>query len=157
LRISLAVIPLFLAAPGVVRGQTSDHRVAWTRSDSIVAVGGRPIRLRVSAWRDFMPRVGGNEDGSDLMVNLQLESLDSAPLPPALVVDSAWVRSAKGLWEAAPSQEVRPTLPNGLDLILRGGPKWPTDQTVDVLVRLRVLTGAVHYLQTRRQPIGRTM
>lgn len=104
-----------------------------------------------------MPRVGGAQPGSDLKVNLQLLSLDSAPLPAGLVVDSAWVRSGQGLWKAAPSQENRPHLPNGLDLILRGGPRWATDQLIDVLVRLRLPTGASHYLQARRQPIGRAM
>lgn len=132
----------------------ADH--AWTQADSIVAIGSGRIRLTTSAWRDFMPRVGGDQRGSDLMVNLQVQGLDGVPLPTGLAVDSAWVRSTEGLWSSAPSPEPRPDLPNGLDLMLRGGPKWDTGQEVDVLVRLRRSGGGVHYLQTRRQPIGRT-
>jgi hypothetical protein len=135
---------------------TNGHELAWAGADSIVAVGSGRIRLRIYAWRDFMPSLERDRDGSDLMVNLQIVSLDEAPLPTGLVVDSAWVRSSEGLWGAAPSHEPRPDLPSGLDLMLRGGPRWATDQTVDVLVRLRRQTGAAYYLQARRQPIGRT-
>jgi hypothetical protein len=79
--------------------------------------------------------------GSALMVNLQIQALDELPLPPGLTVDSAWVRSAGGQWSTAPSRESRPELAHGLDLILRGGPKWPSN-------------GEERYVQTTDQPIG---
>ena len=91
------------------------------------------------------------------MVNLQITRSDSGPLPAGLAVDSAWVRSPSGDWAMAPNDEARPELKNGLDLILRGGPRWPTDQMIDVLVRLRLPTGEAYYLLALQQPIGRTM
>jgi hypothetical protein len=156
LRTSIALIPLMLAAPSASRCQADGHEAAWTQADSTVTVGSSQIGLQVSAWRDFMPSPDGTGGGSDLMVNLQISSLDAAPLPNGLVVDSAWVRSPEGLWQTTPSQEVRPDIPNGMDLILRGGPKWATDQPIDVLVRLQLPTGDAYYLEARRQPIGRT-
>ena len=156
LRTFVTLIAFILTAPGILRGQTNGHELAWAGADSIVVVGSGRIRLRIYAWRDFMPSLERDRDGSDLMVNLQIVSLGAAPLPTGLVVDSAWVRSSEGLWGTAPSHEPRPDLPNGLDLMLRGGPRWATDQTVDVLVRLRLKKGAAYYLQARRQPIGRT-
>ena len=157
MRASILLIPLTLAAPGVSRCQAGGQELPWAQADSTVTVGTGQIGLQVSAWRDFMPNPGGADGGSDLMVNLQIVSRDAEPLPPGLIVDSAWVRSPEGLWPTTPSQEVRPDIPNGLDLILRGGPKWATDQRIDVLVRLQLPTGDAYYLEARRQPIGRTM
>jgi hypothetical protein len=153
---SVALVAFILAVPNLLPGQTTGPGLPWTRADSIVVIGRGQIGLKSYAWRDFMPRAGLIQAGSDLMVNLQIQSLDGRPLPTGLIVDSAWVRSSEGLWRSAPSPEPRPELPNGLDLMLRGGPKWATNQTVDVLVRLRLPTGAAYYLQIRRQPIGET-
>ena len=153
---SLVLVAFTVAIPKVLPGQANGREVAWVRADSIVAVESGRIGLRTSAGRDFMPRPGNAQDGSDLMVNLQILSLDEVPLPTGLLVESAWVRSSERLWGSAPSCEPRPDLPHGLDLMLRGGPKWATNQNVDVLVRLHLPTGRVYYLLARRQPIGRT-
>ncbi|MGH7658180.1 MAG: hypothetical protein ACREL6_08085, partial [Gemmatimonadales bacterium] len=107
--------------------------------------------------RDFMPTIGDTPPGSDLMVNLVITSPDSVALPEGILVDSAWVRSNEGFWSTTPSDEPRPDTPYGMDLMLRGGPKWSTDHTLDVLVRIRMPDGTTHYLQARHQPIGRTM
>jgi hypothetical protein len=147
-RLVAFILATFIVLPGRATGQA----LPWTRADSIVAIGRGQIGLKGYAWRDFMPRPGGKPPGSDLMVNLQIHSLDGRPLPTGLSVDSAWVRSSEGLWQVAP----RPESPNGLDLMLRGGPKLATNRTVDVLVRLRLPAGDAYYLQVRRQPIGET-
>jgi GNAT superfamily N-acetyltransferase len=94
------IVTTFNLLPGRATGQA----LPWTRADSIVAIGRGQIGLKGYAWRDFMPRPGGKPPGSDLMVNLQIQSLDGRPLP------------------------------NGLDLMLRGGPRWATNRTVDVPV-----------------------
>jgi hypothetical protein len=150
------LVAFVLATSTRLSGQAAGQALPWLRADSIVMIGRGEVALKSYAWRDFMPRAGGTKPGSDLMVNLQIQSLDGRPLPAGLIVDSAWVRSAEGLWRSAPSPEPRPELPNGFDLMLRGGPKWATNQTVDVLVRLRLPTGDAFYLQARRQPIGET-
>ena len=93
------------------------------------------------------------------MVSVQVTSENSTPLPPGLTVDSAWVRSKDGMWATAPSDEQRPEVANGLDLMLRGGPKWPTEQLIDVLVRLRLGSGEYYLLANatgdREGSIGR--
>ena len=157
MRATLLVTLALSAVPASASCQAGRTGIPWDLSDSIVVVEGRRLSLRVSAWRDFMPRPGGAQAGSDLMINLQVFTLDSAPLPVGLRVDSAWARSKEGVWRAAPSEEPRPDLPNGLDLMLRGGPEWATDQRIDVLIRLRLPSGTTSYLGVLRQPIGRTM
>jgi hypothetical protein len=156
LRKSIAVVALIAAAPPLLSGQGPDQESAWAQADSVVVVGESQIRLRSYAWRDFMPRLGEITDGSDLMVNLQIQSLGEVSLPTGLSVDSAWVRCSAGRWGTSPSRESRPDLPNGMDLVLRGGPKWSTGQNIDVLVRLRLPNGEVRYVQSRGQSIGRT-
>jgi hypothetical protein len=147
---------LMAAVPQLLPAQATDRELPWAHSDSVAVIGERQVGLRASAWRDFMPRPGGMASGSDLMVNLQIQTLGDLPLPQGLAVDSAWVRSAEGQWSTAPSREPRPEPANGLDLILRGGPRWPTDQAIDVLVRLRLPNGEERYVLARHQPIGRT-
>ena len=130
-----------LAAPGVLCAQRDVH---WAKADSVVALGKARLGLGVYAWRDFMPpRQEGN--GSDLRVNLKIVGRGTA-LPPGLVVDSAWVRSAAGLWATTPTTETRRDLRNGLDLMLRGGPKWATGKNIEVLIKLRLPSGEVGYL-----------
>lgn len=154
---ALALGALVSVAPACLSGQVDDQKLPWSDADSIVAVGGSRIGLRVVAWRDFMPRIGPDRsDGSPLMVSVQIVSLEPKPLPDGLTADSVWVRSPEGVWGTAPSSEPRPGLPNGMELILRGGPRWKTDQRIDVLVRLHTADGSVHHLQVRDQRIGRT-
>ena len=156
LRRAVFLTTLALTAPVALPGQVDGAAAAWGQADSSVAIGDTRIGLRVVAWRDFLPRVGPDRSGSGLLVNLQIARLDSTPWPEGLKVDSAWVRSPGGVWSTAPSSEPRPGFPNGLDLMLRGGPKWPTEHRVAVLVRLRTAAGKAHYLQARGQRIGRT-
>jgi hypothetical protein len=144
------------AAPGLLEAQSNRRDREWSRADSVASIGGRFLGLRIYAWRDFAPHPGGSASGSNLMVNLQLKSLDAAPLPAGLAVDSAWVRSIEGLWATSPTDESRPDFPNGLDLMLRGGPKWKTGQNLDVLVRVRLPSGKVRYVLARRQPLNET-
>jgi hypothetical protein len=150
---------LILGAPFSLSCQVNEQALPWSSADSTVSIGGEAIGLRVVAWRDFMPRIARERtrgEGSPLMVSLQIVNLRERPLPDGITVDSVWVRSPEGTWSTAPSSEPRPGLPNGAEFILRGGPKWKTDQLLDVLVRLRAPDGSVHHLQRRGQRIGRT-
>jgi hypothetical protein len=155
MRISAALV-LIAATPQLLTAQAASQELPWAQADSVAVIGERRVGLRTSAWRDFMPRPGNVPAGSDLMVNLQIQALDDRSLPPGLAVDSAWVRSAEGEWSTAPSREPRPELANGLDLMLRRGPRWAPNQAIDVLVRLRLPNGEVGYAQSRDQPIGRS-
>jgi len=130
-----------VAAPGVLCAQDGAE---WTKADSTLSVGKTRVVLRVYAWRDFMP-LRDDHDGSDLMVNLRIAE-NGAALPPSLVVDSAWVRSAGGLWATTPTTETRLNLRNELELMLRGGPKWEIGQGIEVLVKLRLPSGRAGYI-----------
>ncbi len=147
-----ALCALVLAQPAC--GQKRAANAGWSDADSVVSIEGKRAGIHASAWRDYMPQVGGDGTGSPLMVSVQVMSVNSTPLPAGLTVDSAWVRSKDGMWATAPSDEQRPEVTNGLDLMLRGGPKWPTEQPIDVLLRLRLESGT-YYLLAKQVTIGK--
>src|SRR5262245_57441093 len=155
-RLASISLALLAAVSRPLRAQATTEELPWAHADSVIAVGASKVGLKAHAWRDFMPQPGHAAVGSNLMVNLQIQSPDGRELPTGLAVDSAWVRCAEGRWRTAPTHEPRPTLANGLDLMLRGGPRWSTGQVVDVLVRLRLPNGDLLYLEARERPIGRT-
>jgi hypothetical protein len=72
------------------------------RADSVVLVGSQRLRLQTDAYRDFMPRLDVRRTGSDLMVNLRIQSIEDILLPRGLTVDSVWVTSAEGSWATVP-------------------------------------------------------
>lgn len=113
MRRSVTLVALILAMPNLLPGQASGRSLPWGSADSIVAIGQGQIGLKASAWRDFMPRPGGIQAGSDLMVNRQLQGLDGRPLATGIMVDSAWVRSSEGLWTSAPAPSPAPGCPTG--------------------------------------------
>lgn len=116
--------------------------------DSIATIDGVRVRLTTSAWRDFMPSPQGAA-GSELMVNLQLASNDSTPFPAGLTIDSVWVLSDGDTWATSPTRESRPEIPNGIDLMLRGGPRWDPGRQLDVRARVRPRAGAPVVLGSR--------
>lgn len=152
-----AAVPLHLAIVlGVaVAPLQAQAGLPWRRADSVATIDGHRIAFRAVPWRDFMPSPV-RRGGSTLMVNLLLISADTLPFPEGLRVDSAWVRSGDQVWATAPSTEPRPDAPQGLDLMLRGGPRWETGTPIDVLIRIRSRSGRVGYLLVRGVPIGRT-
>lgn len=86
-----------------------------------VQLGGTPYRLEVSAWRDFMPQIGGDGSGSPLMLVPSL--VDKGGQPLAGVTFQEIVATCKGKeWRAVPDS-------GGT---ARGGPKWPTGATMMV-------------------------
>jgi hypothetical protein len=127
----------------------------WRRADSVATIDGHRIAFRAVPWRDYMPSPV-RRGGSDLMVNLLITAADTLPFPSGLRVDSAWVRAGDRVWATAPSAEPRPDAPRGLDLMLRGGPRWETGTPIDVLIRIRPRSGRAGYLLVRGVLIGRT-
>jgi hypothetical protein len=139
---------------GVAPRLHAQAELPWRSAAPTATIGGHRLQFRAIPWRDFMPSPV-RRGGSDLMVNLLLTATDSLPFPAGVRVDSAWVRSGERIWATTPTDEPRPDAPNGLDLMLRGGPQWETGSPVEVLIRLRFPSGAMGYLLVRQIQIGR--
>lgn len=95
---------------------------AWaSEPPTRLEVAGKTYRLNASAWRDFMPQVGGDGQGSNLIVALSLlDEKDQAG--PKVAFDQAVVTCAGKQWNTASDQ-------NGT---LRGGPKWAVGSSIEV-------------------------
>jgi hypothetical protein len=84
-------------------------------------VDGKAYHLKAFAWRDFMPQVGGDGKGSDLMVTLSLiDAKEQAA--PGIKFDQMVVTCNGQEWKTRPDA-------GGTG---RGGPKWPVGASIMV-------------------------
>jgi hypothetical protein len=111
-----------------------------------VTLGDRKVHLEVSAWRDFMPQIGGDGTGSPLMLTPSL--VDESKKGLEGVVFSEIVATFQG-------QEWKAGLGEGGTA--RGGPRWPTGVR-GLMVRAHyAYQGRVGWLRlSRPTSIGRT-
>lgn len=115
-----------------------------------VSFGGQTLVLESYLWRDFMPVAP--REGRPLAAVLRLRARGE-PVSRAVRVDSAWVIWGDQVWATAPTADA----PSGgdMELLARGGPRWPPGTEVDVVVRLRE-RNAYAFLRAARQRIRRT-
>jgi hypothetical protein len=109
-----------------------------------------PFTIVASLWRDFMP---GADDR--LIVAVIVAATGTGGLPSRLRADRVDIRYADEAWVAHLVEE-QPRDPAGSEFqaIARGGPRWPTDATVDVIVEL-VGPDGVARLRAPHQRIAR--
>lgn len=84
-------------------------------------VAGKPYHLKAFAWRDFMPQIGGDGKGSDLMVTISLVDVKEQAAP-GVKFDQMVVSCNGQEWKTAPDA-------GGTG---RGGPKWPVGASIMV-------------------------
>ncbi|MBI1797724.1 MAG: hypothetical protein HY076_08435 [Candidatus Eisenbacteria bacterium] len=117
-----------------------------------VVVGGVPVALETSLWRDFMPIAP--PDGQALTALLTVRSQNGTPLPDGLQVTAAGVYYLGKRWTSEPESE-RGYDPTAIVYLARGGPRWGPGGTADVIVLLD-FNGAKALLRAANQPITRT-
>lgn len=86
-----------------------------------VELGGSRVHLEVTAWRDFMPQIGGDGSGSPLMLVPSLVNQAGKPLTGVTFQEIVATWEGKA-WRAVPDS-------GGT---ARGGPKWPTGASLMV-------------------------
>ena len=84
-------------------------------------VAGMPHHLKAFAWRDFMPQIGGDGKGSDLMVTISLVDAKEQ-VAPGIKFDQMVVSCNGQEWKTTPDA-------GGTG---RGGPKWPVGASIMV-------------------------
>ena len=131
-RVSSLILVSLLGAPSLASGQCP----AQAESGSVLQVGPDTIQLHLeSVWRDFKPGAYRTADlGSDLMVAFTFHNLDRAKLRTNGPITQVWVRRDRE-WASLSVDSPwvsRDTLTAGQTA--RGGPTWPVDALVDVVV-----------------------
>lgn len=136
-------------------------------SPTEVVIDNRTLSLSAFPWRDFMPG-GWGQDGSPLMVALNLSSGDKKPLPSGIRLDRAWVLFGEQSWEifdlrgqtagrnADKDSWIDCSNVPVCETTARDGPKWGPGVFVDIVVRLTDSKGNHHLLQAPNQKVMRT-
>lgn len=98
-------------------------------------LGGSKVHLKVFAWRDFMPKVGGDGKGSPLMLTPSLVNAAEADLKGARF-DKVLVSCQGQQWQAVPDE-------GGT---ARGGPRWEPGSSLTVKAHF-TYQGKSHWIQ----------
>ena len=120
-----------------------------------VIVGGQTLVLVPSLWRDFQPI--SPSDGKPLVAVLRVQTPDGAALAATFRVDGAWVINGAEVWTASVGEgKLESPSPVAYQVMVRDGPKWGPNVSVDVVVRIREPSGSSQLLRAAAQLIRRT-
>ncbi len=140
-----------LVVPGCRSARPEPLTTAQMREVPLqVSFAGQTLFLEAYLWRDFMPVAP--KEGRPLAAVLRLRSRGE-PVSRAVRVDSAWVIWGDRVWAMAPRADAHSG--GDMELLARGGPRWPPGTEVEVVVRLRE-RDAYALVRAARQRIRRT-
>jgi hypothetical protein len=146
---------VFAACDGSTPTSPADVALAELRAAALrVVVEGQTLTITTSLWRDFMPV--SPPDGQPLTAVITIRSNDGRPVSERITADASWVLFDNESWRAAPEQRPRPQTSPVYELVVRNGPKWGPNVTVDVVVRLIDSTGRAALLRAADQSIHAT-
>ena len=118
-----------------------------------INVEGVEVLLQAYLYRDFAPISPPN--GQPMIASVRVKAVNQRALPASLRPESLHVVFGSEVWSAEPVREWMSTDPTEMEFVARGGPKWPTGSTVDVVLRLRH-GNATLLLKAPAQQIHRT-
>lgn len=111
--------------------------------------------LEVEAWRSYQPTME-RPPGDPMIAILRLRVEGERAIPGALSVDSVWLVRGADV-ERAQAREEQPRVAGAgmVEFVIRDGPRWPTGETMDVVVALGGLGGAPLLVRAPRVVIAR--
>jgi hypothetical protein len=124
------------ASPVAPEPSFSELRTAPTT----VTIAGATVVLEAALWRDFQPIAP--PDGAPLIVAVRLPQ-------STLSIDRIWVVFGDQIFSGTPEQTR-----GAAEWVLRDGPKWGPNVTVDVVARLGANGSSTQLLRAAGQPIN---
>jgi len=128
------------------------------RIPETITVNGVSISMETFLWRDFMPTIGA-PPGSHLRAVITLTAEGTASFPDYVGADRLYVIYGEEVWETAFAEEIRPrdnAHLNQIQLVARGGPKWPVESLVHLIVRITIKGQGYRFIKALNQIIGAT-
>ncbi len=119
-----------------------------------IVADGKTLTLAAFVWRDFMPPAPAV--GRPLQGVLRIATDDGSPVAATVAVDTSWVIHNAEVWAATVEQQPRADTAPHFEVVVRDGPQWGPNVTVDVVVRLRDSAGSQFLLRAAGQKIGAT-
>ena len=143
------------ASEGVVAPRILTVTSELRNAPEVVSLEGVAVHLETYLWRDFQPI--SPPDGKPLLALVRIKGAGGTVLPATLKADSVWIVNGELAWVAS----LREEQPRGPDLsffeaMARDGPKWGPGITVDVVVRLRNVSGQRVLVRVGGQMVHRT-
>ncbi|MGB9893989.1 MAG: hypothetical protein ACPLRA_06205 [Candidatus Saccharicenans sp.] len=122
-----------------------------------LVIDGLKITMQAFIYRDFMPST--EPSGSELRAVISLIAQNVSTFPDYITGDRLYVIYGTETWESGFYEEIRPSSPgqlNQITLLANGGPKWPINSQITVIVRLVVKGQGHKYLKALNQIIQAT-
>jgi len=159
----ILAITLFLSSCKVRKNQqlsgnktTVENKMATLNEiPDQLKINGNKIKAEVYLWRDFQPI--SPPEGKPLRVVVKIRDEEGKPLSPGLKLKRIKILYQDESWEAALKERPRPSEEvSEITGTAGGGPKWPPDSTVDVIVTLENGEGKIYQLKVTQQRIEKT-
>lgn len=118
-----------------------------------VNIENRTLLLTTNLWRDFMPSTNETNGGGLLCVN-NLTTIDNMPIQNTVKLKRQYIVNGDKIW-TADYNEVRTKADSKLEGVVRNGPKWGPNITVDVICEFEH-AGNTYRILAKSQQIGST-
>jgi hypothetical protein len=119
-----------------------------------VSIGGVPLRISASLWRDFMP--SAEVDGGRLIAVVKVRADSPSAPPPIRATRLAVVHDLKVWTSPVVNQDGQMPSSPPFQVVARRGPKWGPDVVVDVVLEIQDHDQRRHLVRAADQLIFRT-
>jgi hypothetical protein len=152
-RISLVIACVtFIVGCGSTPTSPSDVPLSQLSSaPTRIVADGQTLTLTTFLYRDFMPI--SPPDGKPLGGTLRIQTDDGSPVSAGVTAETSWVINKGEVWSTTVEQWPRADTAPNYEVIVRGGPKWGPNVTVDVVARVRDSKGTMFLLRAPEQSI----
>jgi hypothetical protein len=94
-----------------------------------------PLQASVYAWRDFLPAADAPTGRQDLRVSVQVRG--GVVAPKTLACAGAYLLHKDSVYVSAATEQRAGDGPGAVECLLRGGPQWPVNASMDVILRVQ--------------------
>ena len=143
--IGASILAVVLVAGGAARGggddslgtQDLDQGLTQPRPFSrVVKIGGRNVRISITAYRNMMPPVDAASSGIQTSVTGSTD--DPRGLPPTFTPSSVRLLQGRRAWQGPLSRLGLADMPNSILRRSAGGPTWEVGSRVNAIVEYRL-------------------
>jgi hypothetical protein len=118
---------------------------------------GNQLALTSNMWIDLQPKIPSGDPS--FVAILYITTIDTDSINATIDADALWLVYNEQVWKSWITSETGKSAeqsPNRIIRVVRNGPKWGSNISVDVIVRVKDGQGNMHLLRASKQLIGTT-
>lgn len=119
------------------------ERDAIQGAPTTATIASTKLILDGTVWRDSMP----GADSPGVLASVTVSTVDKSPMPANLTLSRLFVVRGSEVWLSGLSDEGQWAPKGSMVRMARGGPDWPGQGTVDIVVRMDGPTGSIYLAQ----------